>query len=326
MQFLDPVISSEGFSAEPQLQANLVMQLASIQSDKYPKYLQSLVTSLEAKPSFHDLSRTARDLLGSRKLGVQRLKIGWITADSHYHPVARFLYGMLAPQKNKFNHQHFLISLENHKEESYNELFSSILGGNLIDLAGLSGVDKLQMIRSQNYDVVVDLSGWTGGGFVSGLHARLAPVQVNYLGYFASSGLPTMDYWLGDSHLFPPGHSEWATESLWRLSRPFLAWNPLSPLPEADVVVSTAPSGPIRFGSFNHNRKLSDATLRLWGQLLADVPGSCLVLKASAQTDSDTQRLLRRRMVRHGLDPDRVQWLSLTKGLLNTCSNIRKLI
>ena len=99
LQFLDPVISSEGFSAEPQLQANLVMQLASIQSDKYPSYLQSLVTSLEAKPSFHDLSRTARDLLGSRKLGVQGLKIGWITADSHYHPVARFLYGMLAPQK-----------------------------------------------------------------------------------------------------------------------------------------------------------------------------------------------------------------------------------
>ena len=42
-----------------------------------------------------------------------------------------------------------------------------------------------------------------------------------------------------------------------------------------------APSGPIRFGSFNHNRKLSDATLRLWGQLLAAVPGSRLVLKAS---------------------------------------------
>ena len=94
----------------------------------------------------------------------------------------------------------------------------------------------------------------------------------------------------------------------------FLAWTPQSPLPEADVSVSPAPSGPIRFGSFNHNRKLSDATLRLWGQLLAAVPGSRLVLKASAQTDSDTQRLLRRRMLRQGLDPERVQWLALTKG------------
>ena len=82
-----------------------------------------------------------------------------------------------------------------------------------------------------------------------------------------------MDYWLGDSHLFPPGHSEWAGVFLEIVSS-FPCLESPSPLPEADVPVSTAPSGPIRFGSFNHNRKLSDATLRLWGQLLADVPGS----------------------------------------------------
>ena len=44
------------------------------------------------------------------------------------------------------------------------------------------------------------------------------------------------------------------------------------------------------------------------------MPGSRLVLKASAQNDSDTQRLLRRRMSRNGLSPDRVDWLSFTKG------------
>ena len=123
-----------------------------------------------------------------------------------------------------------------------------------------------------------------------------------------------MDYWLGDFDLFPSEHCEWSTESLWRLPRPFLAWVPQAPLPEADIPVSPAPSGPIRFGSFNHNRKLSDSTLSLWGQLLAAVPSSRLVLKASAQTDSDTQLLLCRRMLRQGLDPKRVDWLSLTQG------------
>ena len=145
--------------------------------------------------------------------------------------------------------------------------------------------------------------------FLSGL-----PVQVNYLGYFASSGIKSMDYWLGDANLFPRSHSEWASESLWRLQRPFLAWSPHRPLPEADVSVSEAPSGPIRFGSFNHNRKLSDATLRLWAELMDAVPCSRLVLKASAQSDSETQRLLRRRMLRQGLDPERVDWLALTQG------------
>ena len=64
-------------------------------------------------------------------------------------------------------------------------------------------------------------------------------------------------------------------------------------LPEADVDVTNSSIGPIRFGSFNHNRKFSDRTLKLWGMVLDRVPGSRLVLKASNPNDSDTQRLLR---------------------------------
>ena len=145
--------------------------------------------------------------------------------------------------------------------------------------------------------------------------ARLAPIQVNYLGYFASSGLDEMDYWLGDHQLFPMPMNEWSSERIFRLNRPFLAWKPVAPLPEAQVGVSDAPSGPIRFGSFNHNRKMSDQTIKLWGKILQDVPDAILVLKANAEEDIHTQRILRKRMITHGLDPERVEWLPLTRSL-----------
>ena len=314
LRFLNQKVIENICESEPLMQANLVMQLASIQSDKYQFYLQELLNSVKNEPGYLKVRKSQRDFVGARPKRSSKLSIAWMTGDSAYHPVARFLYGWFASRSQDFQHKHTLISLQDHKRESFCDLFRSIRGIDVHDVSGLKLLDRLNEIRSRSYDIIVDLSGWTGGNFNAGLNARLAPVQVNYLGYFASSGLSSMDYWLGDSNLFPPEHSEWATESFYKLPRPFLAWSPRDPLPEAHASVSTAPSGPIRFGSFNHTRKLSDQTLRLWAEILDSVSGSRLVLKASAQNDSDTQRLLRRRMSRNGLSPDRVDWLSFTEG------------
>jgi hypothetical protein len=118
-----------------------------------------------------------------------------------------------------------------------------------------------------------------------------------------------MDVWLGDAQLFPKPMQEWHTEAIHRLSRCFIAWQPSKHFPEASIDVAQAPSGGIRFGSFNHTRKFSDANLQLWGQLLESIPDSSLVLKANASGDTSTQELLRRRMLRAGLNPERVHWL-----------------
>ena len=134
-----------------------------------------------------------------------------------------------------------------------------------------------------------------------------------------------MDYWLGDCHLFPKPMLEWSSEKIIRLNRPFLAWKPVDPLPEAKACVSEAPSGPIRFGSFNHNRKMSDQTIALWGKILQVVPDAILVLKANASEDLHTQRILRKRMMLHGLDPDRVEWLPLTRTPLEHLHQYSKL-
>ena len=124
---------------------------------------------------------------------------------------------------------------------------------------------------------------------------------------------------------FPTPYAEWSSEKIFRLNRPFLAWKPVAPLPEAEVSVSDAPRGPIRFGSFNHNRKMSDQTISLWGKILQEVPDAILVLKANASEDLHTQMILRKRMISHGLDPDRVEWLPLTQGPLEHLQQYSKL-
>ena len=154
---------------------------------------------------------------------------------------------------------------------------------------------------------------------MQGFHKRLSQIQVSYLGYFASTGIPNVDYWLGDHELFPNPMLEWHTEKIWRLPRCFIAWNPPDQLPESqvEVVDSTHQSSSgIHFGSFNHHRKLSDSTLYQWGKILSHIPDSRLVLKSGHKEDNSTSALLRQRMFRAGLDPSRVVWLPRTSGVI----------
>ena len=128
-----------------------------------------------------------------------------------------------------------------------------------------------------------------------------------------------MDYWLGDSALFPQPMCEWHSESIWRLPRCFIAWNPPNTLPEGNidfVASSHKLSQGIHFGSFNHHRKLSDSTLNVWGRILSLVPDSRLVLKSGHKDDRTSSQVLRRRMIRCGLDPARVIWLPRTASAL----------
>ena len=173
---------------------------------------------------------------------------------------------------------------------------------------------RIGHIRSLEADIAIDLNGWTGDNFLRGFFHRVSPVQLNYLGYFASTGIPSVDYWLGDSNIFPDPYLHWHTEKILRLPRCFIAWQPPVPRVEASLpVVESSNRDGIHFGSFTHNRKLSNSTLKLWGRILDAIPSSKLVLKASNKDDAATEELLRRRMLNNGLNPSSIIWLPRTE-------------
>ena len=79
--------------------------------------------------------------------------------------------------------------------------------------------------------------------------------------------------------LFPNPCTERHTRNTYRLPRPFIAWQPVPQMPEYHAVVSEAPQGAVRIGTFNHNRKFSDEILKIWADLLQRLPDARLVLK-----------------------------------------------
>ncbi|HQW37143.1 MAG TPA: hypothetical protein PLO00_00425, partial [Usitatibacteraceae bacterium] len=134
-------------------------------------------------------------------------------------------------------------------------------------------------LAAERLDALVDLAGHSAYGRPAVLAARVAPLQATWLGYLDTTGLASVDYRITDAVADPPGLTESLhVEKLWRL--PAL-WS-YRPHAEAPAV-ATAPvesAGFVTFGSTNNPAKLSDAALSLWADVLAQVPGSRLLVHA----------------------------------------------
>jgi len=84
-----------------------------------------------------------------------------------------------------------------------------------------------ELIRTDRIDILVDLAGHTANNRMMVLGMKPAPIQVTYLGYFATTGLPTIDYWITDQVLHPDDTEEKTSETIWRLPRCYVGYEPL---------------------------------------------------------------------------------------------------
>jgi predicted O-linked N-acetylglucosamine transferase (SPINDLY family) len=168
-------------------------------------------------------------------------------------------------------------------------------------------------VRSDNLDILVDLTGHAGGSRLTVIGQRLAPVQVSYLGYPGTTGLRTMDYRITDDHADPEGSDAWHTEELIRLAGGFLCYSPIFAAPSPGPLPGTG-NGFITFGSFNNIAKLSVPAISLWARILHASSGSRLYLKAPALADPGGRQRIESQFSKHGIPGDRLVLKGWTSG------------
>lgn len=149
-----------------------------------------------------------------------------------------------------------------------------------IDVARMSDSETAELVRSLGVDIAVDLMGFTKGGRPGILARRVAPVQVNYMGYPGSLAAPYIDYIIADRHVIPPHQRVCYTESVVQLPECYLVNDLKRPVPtqipsRADV--GLPPQGFV-FCCFNNNYKITPSMFDIWMRLLNDVPGGVLWL------------------------------------------------
>lgn len=233
------------------------------------------------------------------------LKVGLVSGDLRRHPVGYFLDTVLQALRA---HAAGRLELIGYPTQALSDALTQRLKDCCTawrPLVGLDDAAAAKQISDDGVDILIDLSGHTAHTRLSVFAWRPAPVQVSWLGYFATTGLQEMDHFLSDPWSTPAALQQDFTEHLWLLPETRLCFSP----PEAAPDVATLPAlqqGHVTFGCFNNLTKLNDEVLRLWAAIVQGVPGSKLFLKAPQLDDAQVHDLTLQRLLALGLGRERL--------------------
>ncbi len=230
----------------------------------------------------------------------RRLKVAYLSGDFRKHAVSYFMEQLLA-QHDRTKIELYAYS-NNYTRDEISEKISAICE-HWIPIAGMSDEAVCAQIDADGIDVLIDLAGHSAHNRMGVFARRAAPIQASYL-YFASTGLSTMDYWIGDEMLTPPALDNQFSETVWRLPRPWLAYQPLAEAPA--VAWQPASDGTIWLGCFNNLGKITPPTLKLWAEILLALPEARLFLKNKELADPQNCQRIVAQLAGEGITAERV--------------------
>lgn len=244
------------------------------------------------------------------KKNSRKIRVGFVSADYYIHPVAFFLQPLL----ENINRDRFDITLYSTTSKNVQDRLTEVFKGygfKWVDISATSDLKAYETIKDDENHILIDLSGHTAGNRLACFALRMAPLQVNWLGYPNTTGLKNMDYRIVDNDTDPLEYAdEYATEELIRIDESFLCYRVpeesslFNPRTEIDRII---------FSSYNNLLKISDSSLILWANVLAEVEDSQLVLKYQYTGDHDVSSYLMDRMKGFGIDTERVKLLPAFK-------------
>ncbi len=225
-----------------------------------------------------------------------RLRIGYVSGDFCKHAVSSFLQPVLENHgRSKFE----IYCYSNHAKEDGTTEILRRNSDYWRPIFNLSDQDCCDLIRRDEIDILVDLSGHSARNRLPVFARKPAPVQVTMIGYMQTSGLLAMDYRITDAMLDPEEISEQLhTENLIRMEAGAVCFQ--IPTKSPDPVPPPCLDGkPFTFGSFNNLAKINPEVLDVWAATLSALTETRMLLVASEAEFFLTQMRAR------GIDPER---------------------
>ncbi len=245
---------------------------------------------------------TNRHTKWKNKPPPERLRVGMVSGDFRDHPVGYFLESILThidPARIEL----VAYTTQTQEDEVTQRLRTSFTAWQ--SLVGKNDEDAAKMIHDDGIHILIDLAGHTAYSRLPLFAWKPAPIQVAWLGYFATTGLAEMDYLIADHVGVPEANRDHFTEQVWYLPESRLCFSP----PETDLPVADLPAvdnGYITFGCFQNLSKVSEVVLSTWADALKAVPDSHLRWQCKQFDDAPVAEKILQRFEQLGIAPERI--------------------
>ncbi len=240
---------------------------------------------------------------------ANRLRIGFVSGDFRNHPVGYFLENMLRhlAQQDFELVAYSACRTADEVTERLKNYFTQWQ-----PIFTLDNAQAARLIHQDGIHILFDLSGHTGFSRLPLFSWKPAPLQISWLGYWATTGVAEIDYVLVDKVGVPETQQIYFTEKLAYLPNTRLCFSP----PNVELAVASLPAlsnGYITFGCFQNSTKVTDEVLELWQKILTHLPTARLRFQSKQLSDEKFVQSFWQRLQNQGIDCQRVSFHDAAK-------------
>ncbi len=161
-------------------------------------------------------------------------------------------------------------------------------------------------IEAAQVDILIDLNAYSRWRRLPVYSLRPAPVIASWFNSYASTGMPSIDYLIGDGEVAPPFEDGDYSEEILRVSGSYLTFEVAYPTPPVAPPPCLA-NRRITFGCLAPLYKITPPVVAAWSKILHAAPNTALLLKNSALNSAANRDFLLHLFATHEIPPSRLQ-------------------
>lgn len=235
----------------------------------------------------------------------KKIKLGFYSADFRTHAMGELMVQMLeSHNKSLFElHGFYLGPPLNEKDLLQKRIIKCFDSFHKIN--ELNDEDVLNLSKKIQIDIAIDCMCHTGKSRFQLFVKKIAPIQINFLGYPGTSGSKFVDYIVADKVIIPEQNQKYFTEKIIYLPDTYQANEDTKKISEKNFVRKDfgLPDDKFVFCSFNQNRKINPKIFGLWMSILLKAKDSVLWIMKDSEISKNN---LKDFAVKSGIDVNRL--------------------